>query len=120
VPDVLGDITEEIAPGIPEFEYEGETRRLYPNGSKEDLFVIFADEMNALETNGGGRFLRGGGVDSDGFAYLDFNKAYNPPCAFSPWATCPLPPEENFLPFGIMAWEKAVHYQHLSAAFFSH
>ncbi len=110
VPDVLGEISEETAPGILEFEYDGETRRLYPTGSKENLFVIFADDTNALETYGGGRFLSGGGVDSDGFVYLDFNKAYNPPCAFSPWATCPLPPGENFLPFGIMAGEKAVHY----------
>ena len=110
VPDVLGEINEEKSPGILEFEFEGETRRLYPTGSKESLFIIFADDTNAFETYGGGRFLSGGGVDSDGFVYLDFNKAYNPPCAFSPWATCPLPPRENFLPFGITAGEKAAHY----------
>ncbi len=110
VPDVLGEINEEKSPGILEFEYEGETRRLYPTGSKESLFIIFADDTNALETYGGGRFLSGGAVDDDGYAYLDFNKAYNPPCAFSPWATCPLPPRENFLPFGITAGEKAAHY----------
>jgi len=110
VPDVLGEISEETAPGILEFEYDGETRRLYPTGSKENLFVIFADDTNALDTYGGGRFLSAGGVDRHGYVYLDFNKAYNPPCAFSPYATCPLPPRENFLPFGIMAGEKAVHY----------
>ena len=110
VPDVLGEINEEKSPGILEFEFEGETCRLYPTGSKESLFIIFADDTNALETYGGGRFLSGGAVDDDGYAYLDFNKAYNPPCAFSPWATCPLPPRENFLPFGITAGEKAAHY----------
>ncbi len=110
VPDVLGEISEEIAPGLLEFEYEGETFRLFPTGSRDRLFVIFADDTNAQETYGGGRFLSGGEVDSDGYAYLDFNKAYNPPCAFSPFATCPLPPRENFLPFSITAGEKIVKY----------
>ncbi len=110
VPDVLGEVNEEKAPGILEFEYDGEIRRLYPTGTRDNLFVIFADDTNALDTYGGGRFLGAGAVDSDGYVILDFNKAYNPPCAFSPYATCPLPPGENFLPFGITAGEKAVHY----------
>lgn len=108
VPDVLGEIREEEAPGILEFEFGGEKYRLYPTGSRERLFIIFADDTNALETYGAGRFLSGGAVDGDGFVYLDFNKAYNPPCAFSPYATCPLPPRENFLPFRVTAGEKAV------------
>ncbi|MGF1585097.1 MAG: DUF1684 domain-containing protein [Bacteroidales bacterium] len=110
VPDVLGEITEEKVPGILEFEYAGETRRLYPTGSGDRLFIIFADDTNALETYGAGRFLSAGQPDSDGFVYLDFNKAYNPPCAFSPYATCPLPPRENFLTFEVTAGEKAVPY----------
>ncbi len=110
VPDVLGEINEEKAPGILEFEYDGKVRRLYPTGTRDNLFVIFADDTNALDTYGGGRFLSAGAVDSNGYVLLDFNKAYNPPCAFSPYATCPLPPAENFLPFGITAGEKAVHY----------
>jgi uncharacterized protein len=57
VPDVLGEITEEKVPGILEFEYAGETRRLYPTGSGDRLFIIFADDTNALETYGAGRFL---------------------------------------------------------------
>lgn len=110
VPNVLGEISEEEVPGILEFEFDGEKHRLYPTGSRERLFIIFADDTNALETYGGGRFLSGGGVDGDGYVYLDFNKAYNPPCAFSPYATCPLPPKENFLPFEVTAGEKASHY----------
>ena len=110
VPDVLGDVSEERVPGILEFEYGGETRRLFPTGSRERLFVIFADDTNALETYGAGRFLYADGPDGEGNVYLDFNKAYNPPCAFSPYATCPLPPRENFLPFKVLAGEKAVHY----------
>jgi len=108
VPDVLGDVNEEAVPGILEFEYEGESWKLYPTGNRDRLFIIFADETNALETYGAGRFLSAGAVDDEGYAYLDFNKAYNPPCAFSPFATCPLPPRENFLPFDITAGEKAV------------
>lgn len=110
VPNVLGEINEEEVPGILEFEFDGEKHWLYPTGSRDRLFIIFADGTNALETYGGGRFLSGGAVGSDGYVHLDFNKAYNPPCAFSPYATCPLPPRENFLPFGITAGEKASHY----------
>jgi len=49
--------------------------------------------------------------DSTGKIILDFNKAYNPPCAFSPFATCPMPPAENFLTVAIMAGEKSVHFE---------
>lgn len=107
VPDVLGEINEELSPGILEFDYQGETHRLYPTGSRERLFIIFGDDTNAIETYGGGRFLSADGPGRDGFVYLDFNKAYSPPCAFSPYATCPLPPRENFLPFAVTAGEKA-------------
>jgi len=107
VPDILGDVSVEKVPGILEFEYGGETWELYPTGSRDRLFVIFADDTNATETYGAGRFLSAGAADRHGFVDLDFNKAYNPPCAFSPYATCPLPPRENFLPFKITAGEKA-------------
>lgn len=108
VPDVLGEVNEEKVPGILEFEHNGEMHRLYPTGSRERLFIIFADETNALETYGAGRFLSAEGPDSDGFVYIDFNKAYNPPCAFTPYATCPLPPRENYLSFSVLAGEKSV------------
>jgi uncharacterized protein len=110
VPDVLGEISRQSVPGILEFEHGGEAHRLYPTGSRDRLFIIFADDTNAAETYGGGRFLYAGPPDSDGYVYIDFNKAYNPPCAFSPYATCPLPPRENFLSIAIEAGEKAVPY----------
>ena len=110
VPDVLGDVNEEPVPGILEFEFGGEVWRLYPTGSRDRLFIIFADDTNAIDTYGAGRFLSAGAPDKDGTVYIDFNKAYNPPCAFSPYATCPLPPKENYLPFAVTAGEKAVHY----------
>ena len=110
VPDVLGESRQESVPGVLEFEFNGEMRKLYPTGSNDNLFIIFADDTNAIDTYGGGRFLNAGGPDKDGYVSIDFNKAYNPPCAFSPYATCPLPPRENFLPFRIEAGEKAPRY----------
>jgi len=110
VPDVLGETNEEKVPGILEFDHNGEVHRLYPTGSRERLFIIFADETNALETYGAGRFLSAEGPDSDDYVYIDFNKAYNPPCAFTPYATCPLPPKENYLSFDVLAGEKAVSH----------
>jgi uncharacterized protein len=106
VPDVLGEIRREKVPGILEFEMGGEVHRLYPTGSGERLFIIFADDTNADHTYGGGRFLYADPPGDDGYVYLDFNKAYNPPCAFTPYTTCPLPPRENFLPFEVRAGEK--------------
>jgi uncharacterized protein len=106
VPDVLGEIRRERVPGILEFEMGGELQRLYPTGSGERLFIIFADDTNAEGTYGGGRFLYADPPGEDGYVYLDFNKAYNPPCAFTPYTTCPLPPRENFLPLAIEAGEK--------------
>ncbi len=108
VPDVLGDVTVEKVPGILEFTYEGDTYRLFPTGTKERLFLVFGDDTNALETYGAGRFLSVEKPDSLGWAKIDFNKAYNPPCAFSEFATCPHPARENMLPFKVRAGEKAV------------
>ena len=74
-----------------------------------DLFVVFGDSTNGRETYGGGRFLYSA-LPKDGQVVLDFNKAYNPPCAFTPFATCPLPPRQNRLPIPIAAGEKS--YEH--------
>jgi len=80
--------------------------RLEPVGPiNEPLFFIFADRTNGQETYGGGRFLYAD-PPKDGIVILDFNKAINPPCAFTPFATCPLPPESNKLPFRVEAGEK--------------
>jgi uncharacterized protein len=109
VPDVLGGISEEKVPGVLEFTLNGETFRLFPTGSRNRLFIIFADDTSGDETYGGGRFLYTDGPDREGYVYIDFNKAYNPPCALSAYTTCPLPPRENILPVKITAGEKDVH-----------
>jgi uncharacterized protein (DUF1684 family) len=70
--------------------------------------VVFGDLTNARETYGGGRFLMVEKPDQSGQTWLDFNRATNPPCVFSPYATCPLPPETNQLPFRVTAGEKMV------------
>lgn len=108
IPDVLGDIAVDTIPGILEFEFEKSTYRLYPTGSEKRMFLVFGDDTNALETYGAGRFLGVEGPDSLGVVNIDFNKAYNPPCAFSEFATCPLPPKINMLPFKVLAGEKSV------------
>ena len=72
----------------------------------EDLFIVFGDASNGEETYGGGRFLSVAPPDSNGLVTLDFNRATNPPCVFTPFATCPLPPAENILPVAVTAGEK--------------
>ena len=72
----------------------------------DNLFLIVADETSGDETYGGGRFLYVKKPNSTGTIILDFNKAYNPPCVFTKYATCPLPPLQNYLKLRIEAGEK--------------
>lgn len=105
-PDVLGNRIEEPCPGAAVFELDGSTVRLEPTGDAEEgLFLVFADATNGVESYGGGRFLS---VDppSNGEVILDFNRAYNPPCVFTPYATCPLPTPANHVDVQIRAGEK--------------
>jgi len=106
MPNVLGNTNEAESPGMLRFTYQGQQYTLHPTGSKESMFLVFGDETNAEETYGGGRFLVVPGPGEDSVTWLDFNKAYNPPCSFTPYATCPLPPRENVLPFKVQAGEK--------------
>ncbi len=107
IPNVLGGEFEELCPGRVVFEVRGEKCSLEPvNASGGRLFFVFGDDTSGLETYGGGRFLVADGPSGDGTIVLDFNKAYNPPCAFSPFATCPLPHETNRLTVRIEAGEK--------------
>ena len=71
------------------------------------LFLIIADQTSGDETYGGGRFMYVNKPDSAGIILLDFNKVYNPPCVFTKYATCPLPPLQNNLKLRIEAGEKA-------------
>lgn len=109
VPTVLGTINEEHSPGALVFEIKGKTYRLDPvvEPGEDQYFVIFADQTNGAETYGAGRFLLVNKPDKDGTTIIDFNMAYNPPCAFTPYATCPMPPDQNRLPVRITAGEKA-------------
>lgn len=95
-------------PGLLKFQVNGEELALHPFKSGLGFFLVIADETTGLDTYGAGRFMYAM-PDSANRIILDFNKAYNPPCAFSPYATCPMPPRENFLPVAIEAGEKSVH-----------
>ncbi len=95
------------------FRVNGKKQSLVPFTEGNSLFIIFADGTSAFETYGPGRFLQAPAPDSTGMVTIDFNKAYNPPCAFTPFATCPLPPRENILEVKIEAGEKDPHlYAH--------
>jgi len=108
VPDVLGQISEEPSPGTLSFTLAGRACRLVPTGEPgSQLFIIFGDATNGVSTYGAGRFLYADPPGPDGKVVLDFNKAINPPCAFTPFATCPLPPEGNRLTLAVEAGEKS-------------
>ena len=105
IPNILGQTEDMSSPGYVEFDLEGRKLRLTPvEESPDELFFIFRDLTSGRETYGSGRFLHTA-MPKDGKVELDFNKAYNPPCAFTPYATCPLPPKENRLPVRIAAGE---------------
>ena len=88
------------------FELDGEPHALLATPAGEGrLFVVFGDETNGRETYGGGRFLEVP-APIGGRTTIDFNRAYNPPCAFTAFATCPMPPAENRLPVRIEAGER--------------
>lgn len=107
VPTVLGLDLEEPSAGILEFEIDGQVCRLQALAGEEgDLFVLFADRTSGHSTYGSGRFLWAAVPDAQGGTQLDFNRAYNPPCAFTPYATCPLPPAGNRLGVAVTAGEK--------------
>jgi len=68
--------------------------------------LIFSDETTGESTYGGGRYLYPLKANDEGITYLDFNKSINPPCVFTPYATCPLPPDGNHIDIAIVAGEK--------------
>lgn len=107
IPDIVGTIDEENSPGAAVFEADGETFRMDAlDAGGNRIWFIFADETSGEETYGAGRFLYTDKPDSNGIVILDFNKAYNPPCVFTKFATCPLPPKDNYLKLRITAGEK--------------
>jgi uncharacterized protein (DUF1684 family) len=104
------ETTEEMtAPGELVFSVDGRELRLVPfaEPGSPDLFIVFADKTNGEQTYGGGRFLSAKLPPEGGAVELDFNRAVNPPCAFTAFATCPVPRKENRLPVAVTAGEKA-------------
>lgn len=106
IPTIIGTVDVELSPGYVEFEIQNNIYKLDAIKSGDGLFFVFADLTSGEETYGAGRFLYTDGPDQNKNVILDFNKAYNPPCAFSKYATCPLPPEQNKIKLRITAGEK--------------
>lgn len=109
ITNILGQTTAQKSPGTLVFEIEGKSYALDALLEGDLLFVIFGDSTNGTETYPAGRYLYATIPGPDGATVLDFNQAYNPPCAFTPFATCPLPPAQNILPVSIPAGEKNYH-----------
>jgi uncharacterized protein (DUF1684 family) len=108
--NVLGQASEEQSPGYAEFTLDGKTVRLDPLLEDKELFFDFRDTTSHTTTDGAGRFLNTGlpsnGLTQPGTLLIDFNYAHNPPCGYTPYATCPLPPDQNRLTIPIAAGEK--------------
>lgn len=110
---IIGTTENTPNPGTLEFQRDGKTFRieaLDPGG--DTLSLIIADRTSGHETYGAGRYLDVPRPDAKGKVMIDFNRAYNPPCAFTPFATCPLPPNENRLDLAITAGEKRYGVKH--------
>ena len=111
ITNVLGQTYQQASPGKIVFEVDGKTYKLDAvEETAELLQVIFGDETNGIESYPSGRFLYVTRPGPDGKVVIDFNKSFNPPCAFSPFATCPLPPKQNILPIRVEAGEKTIHH----------
>lgn len=108
IANIVGTIEPVSNPGVLEFEHGGKPHRLEALDQGDgQLFLIFADRTNGRGSYGAGRYLEAAVPDASGRVVLDFNRSYNPPCAFTAFATCPLPPPENRLDLVVTAGEKA-------------
>jgi len=104
IADVLGDTTPTASPGYVTFVMRGKEYRLEPVIEDNELFFMFRDLTSGKQTYPAGRFFDAA-MPRDGKVVLDFNRAHNPPCAFTAFATCPLPPQQNSLNVRIEAGE---------------
>jgi uncharacterized protein len=116
IPTILGTVSKLPAPGAVEFVIDGQVVRLEPvleDPQSTELFFILRDSTSKATTYGAGRFLYtefpDHGLSQPGGIWLDFNRLVNPPCAFTPYATCPLPPAQNRLTVAIPAGERRYH-----------
>ncbi len=108
ISNVLGQLDDSTRAGTFEFNRDGKTYRLDALDAGDQYFFLFADKTNGHGSYGAGRFIYTD-LAEDGHLSVDFNKAYNPPCAFNEYSTCPLPPPQNRLPLAINAGEKDFH-----------
>jgi uncharacterized protein (DUF1684 family) len=105
--NTFGDLDTFTTEGLIEFTLLGQQMRLRPFTTRPKRFyIVFKDASSGQETYEAARFLYADLLD-DGTTILDFNEAYNPPCAFNPYTTCPIPLKENRLPLKVLAGEKA-------------
>jgi hypothetical protein len=107
-PNILGKMDKVVVPGAAVFTRDGKSYRLEPvveTPGDKNLFLVFADKTSGKETYGAARFIYTD-PPKDGKVVIDFNTAYNPPCAFTPYATCPLPTSQNRLAVRVTAGEK--------------
>jgi uncharacterized protein len=110
---IIGTTENMPNPGALEFQREGKTYRIEAlDEGEQTLSLIIADRTSGHETYGAGRYINVPRPDAKGKVVIDFNHAYNPPCAFTPFATCPLPPNQNRLDLAITAGEKRYGVKH--------
>ena len=109
ITNVRGFVEQQPVSATLRFELGGVARQLVATaGGGGRLFVVFADETNGTQTYGGGRFIDVPAPVA-GRTLVDFNRAYNPPCGFTAFATCPLPPACNQLTVPVPAGERSPH-----------
>lgn len=106
VVNVLGEEVDRESPGRVEFTIDGDLYKLDAFNARSGLFLMFADETNRTDTYQAGRYMIIDFPDENNHTVIDFNMAYNPPCAFSKFTTCQLPPPQNRLDVAIPAGEK--------------
>ncbi len=112
ITNMIGQTTATPVPGKAVFTRDGRTFELFPiDEGGAELFFVITDLTAGQETYGACRFLSAA-LPQNGKIILDFNQAENPPCAFTPFATCPLPPKENRLPIRVTAGEKNYRGEH--------
>jgi hypothetical protein len=111
ITNVLGQVSESPVFGSFEFDRDGKTHKLLGirESDSESLWFIFADRTTGHGTYGAGRYLYSDGMPENDRLIVDFNKAYNPPCAFNPYSTCPIPPQTNRMDVWVLAGEKNFH-----------
>lgn len=115
VTNILGQTNPDDSSGKLVFTIDDEEYSLAVLDRDDQFFIPFADQTNRRDTYGSGRFIYTDTPDEDGKVTIDFNKAYNPPCAINPYTTCPLPPEPNRLDLSITAGEKDYPLQEITS-----